>query len=210
MRHLQTLVLLAAIVLAGCNSNEPQQPAAENQVIETIMARRSVRQYTETPVERDVLQKLVECGINAPNAMNHQDWEFRVVDSEEYLSGVTEVMKVESPRFINADDPNFRNCFRNAPAIIALACPDDESGMCLLNLGLAGENICLAAQSLGLGTCVMAAPAMFLNRSEAAKPYLDKLGFSEGYKLRYVIGVGYPAESPDARPRDMSKARFVD
>ena len=72
------------------------------------------------------------------------------------------------------------------------------------------ENICLGAQSLGLGTCIMASPAIFMNANFAAKPYLDKLGFSEGYRLQVVIAVGYPDEAPEAKPRDLSKIKFVD
>jgi len=183
---------------------------SENPVIDAIMARRSIRSYTDTPVEREKLQKIAECGVNAPNAMNKQEWEVRIVDSKEYFDGATEIMKEVMPFFVKADDPKFRNGFRNATAAIFIACPDDESGMLLQNVGLMSENICLAAQSLGLGTCVMGGPAMFLNTCEAARPYLDKLGFSEGYKLRTVIAVGYPDEQPEAKPRDMGKIKFVE
>ena len=202
-----TLMLLTS----GCQTPK-EQPMEKNgtPVIDAIMARRSIRQYKDTPVSRDLLQKLAECGVNAPNAMNKQEWEVRIVDSKEYLDGVTELMKADMPGFVKADDPKFRNAFRNATAIIAVGCPDDPTGMTLLNVGLLGENICLAALELGLGTCFMAGPPMFLTTNEKAKPYLDQLGFSEGYKLRYVIGVGYPDETPAAKPRDYGKIKFVD
>ena len=205
-------IFSAALMLlsSGCQTQEKPVEQSETPVIDAIMARRSIRQYKDTPVSRDLLQKLAECGVNAPNAMNKQEWEVRIVDSQDYLNGVTELMKADMPSFVKADDPKFRNGFRNATAIIAVACPDDPTGMTLLNVGLLGENICLAALELGLGTCFMGAPSMFLTTNEKAKPYLDKLGFSEGYKLRYVIGVGYPDETPAAKPRDLSKIKFVD
>ena len=187
--------------LCGCQTNETSMKDSETPVIDAIMARRSIRQYKNTPVPRELLQKIAECGVNAPNAMNKQEWEVRIVDDENYLNEVTELMKVDMPFFVKSDEPGFRNGFRNATAIIAVACPDDESGMTLLNVGLMGENMCLAAQELGLGTCVMGGPSAFLNTNEKAKPYLDKLGFSEGYKLRYVL---------DAKPRDLSKIKFVE
>ena len=205
-------IFSAALMLltSGCQTQEKPVEQSETPVIDAIMARRSIRQYKDTPVSRDLLQKLAECGVNAPNAMNKQEWEVRIVDSQDYLNGVTELMKADMPSFVKADDPKFRNGFRNATAIIAVACPDDPTGMTLLNVGLLGENICLAALELGLGTCFMGAPSMFLTTNEKAKPYLDKLGFSEGYKLRYVIGVGYPDETPAAKPRDLGKIKFVD
>ena len=203
-------VALMLVALGGCQMENKSMKKSETPVIDAIMARRSVRKYEAKPVERELLQKIAECGINAPNAMNKQEWEVRIVDNEEYLNEVTEIMKEEMPFFVKSDEQGFRNAFRNASALIAVACPDDPMGMCLINVGLMGENMCLAAQELGLGTCVMAAPSMFLNTSEKAKPYLEKLGFSEDYKLRYVLGVGYPAESPEAKPRDLSKIKFVD
>ena len=208
----QTILWLAAVLaLSSCVPQTKQTNDMENPVIEAIMARRSIRHYTDVPVEREKLQLLAECGINAPNAMNKQQWEVRIIDNAEYFDGVTELMKQDMPFFVNTDDPKFRNGFRNATAAIAIACPaDDASGMLLQNVGLMSENICLAAQSLGLGTCIMGGPAMFLNTCEAAKPYLDRLGFSEGYKLQIVIAVGYPDESPEAKPRDKSKIQFVD
>ena len=44
----------------------------------------------------------------------------------------------------------------------------------------------------------------------AAAPYLEKLAFPENYTLLYAIGVGYPDEAPEAKPRDTSKVRFIE
>ena len=200
---------LLTVVLGGCQS-ENSMKQSETPVMDAIMARRSIRQYEDKAVPRELLQKIAVCGVNAPNAMNKQEWEVRIVDDENYLNEVTELMKEDMPFFVKSDDPNFRNAFRNATALIAVACPDDQMGLTLINVGLMGENMCLAAQELGLGTCIMAGPSAFLVNSPKAKPYLDRLGFSEGYKLRYVLGVGYPAESPAAKPRDLSKIKFVE
>jgi len=203
-----SITALSCLLSGCCNQNTDEM--SENPVIDAIMARRSIRHYTDAPVGREILQKIAECGINAPNAMNKQEWEVRIVDDKAYFDGATEIMKEVMPLFVKTDEPGFRNGFRNCTAAFFIACPDDESGMLLLNVGLMSENICLAARSLGLGTCVMGGPAMFLNNTAEAKPYLDRLGFSEGYILRTVIAVGYPDEQPTAKPRDVSKIRFAD
>lgn len=70
-----------------------QSVQVENSVVETIMTRRSIRQYKPQAVEREKMQTIVECGINAPNAMNRQAWEVRVVDNADYINGVTELYK---------------------------------------------------------------------------------------------------------------------
>ena len=55
----------------------------KNMVVETIMNRRSIRKYKDQPVEREKLQLIAECGVNAPNGMNSQPWELRIVDDIE-------------------------------------------------------------------------------------------------------------------------------
>lgn len=209
---INVLAAFAIIFLAAgcCDKAVDTGTGQENPVIENIMARRSVRRYTDQAVPRDLLQKIAECGVNAPNAMNRQEWELRIIDSKDYFDGVTAVMKEAMPMMVKEDEPGFRNAFRNATAAIAVACPDDRSGMNLINVGLLCENICLAAESLGLGTVVMGGPAAVLANNPAAATYLDKLGFSDGYKLRIVVGIGYPDEEPEAKPRDLGKIKFVD
>ena len=210
LRTILLSTLTAALSLSSCQNENTTMNNSDTPVIDAIMARRSIRQYKETPVPRELLQKIAECGVNAPNAMNKQEWEVRILDDANYMNEVTELMKQEMPQFVNSDAPGFRNAFRNAMALIAVACPDDEMGMTLINVGLMGENMCLAAQELGLGTCIMAAPSIFMNSSASAKPYLDKLGFTPGYKLRYFLAVGYPDETPNAKPRDLGKIKFVE
>jgi nitroreductase len=182
-----------------------QADSTKNPVIETIMARRSVRKYKEQPVEREKLELIAECGINAPSGMNKQPWEVRVVDNAAYIDSLTAIFKVENPKM--AADPDFKNMFRNAPAVIFVASPE---GSGQLDCGLLGENMMIAAQSLGLGTCCLGGPIHFMKESEAAAPYLQRLGLSEGYELLYAIAVGYPDESPEAKPRDTSKVAFVE
>ena len=210
LKTLTLTTLVALLSLTGCQNENTTMNNTDTPVIDAIMARRSIRQYKETPVPCELLQQIAECGVNAPNAMNKQEWEVRILDDANYMNEVTELMKQEMPQFVNSDAPGFRNAFRNAMALIAVACPDDEQGMTLINVGLMGENMCLAAQELGLGTCIMAAPSIFMNSSASAKPYLDKFGFTPGYKLRYFLAVGYPDETPNAKPRDLGKIKFVE
>lgn len=199
---------LSALCLASCGQNgeAPVSSSEQNPVIEAIMARRSIRQYKDTPVEREKLQLIAECGVNAPNGMNSQRWEVRIVDSAESIADVTEKFKKANPEMASRD-ANFKNMFRNAPAVIFIAVPDGDDGV---NAGLMGENMIIAAQSLGLGTVCLGGPVNFLKNTDDGREFLSKLGFSDGYSLLYMIGVGYPDETPDAKPRDLSKIRFVD
>ena len=199
----------AALCLVSCGQNTTTSEASSdeaNAVIEAIMNRRSIRMYKDIPVEREKLQLIAECGVNAPNGLNSQPWELRIVDDAEMIDAISDSYRKANPEMVAAD-PNFRNMFRNAPAVIFIAVPEGDNG---LNAGLLGENICLAAYSLGLGTVCLGGPVVYLSGSEEGRAFVDRLGFSDGYELLYMIGVGYPDESPEAKPRDLTKIRFVD
>ncbi len=211
MKTIRYIMLGAVLSLCACAPQPAEQatPAAktaEEAVVETIIARRSVRKYTNQPVEREKLETIVQCGINAPSGMNKQPWEVRVVDNKEYIDGITAEFLKSNAKM--GEDPDFKNMFRNATAVIFIASPTDGSGQ--LDCGLLGENMILAAQAMGLGTCCLGGPIRFMKDAPEAAPYMERLQLSEGYELLYAIAVGYPDEAPEAKPRDAEKAKFVE
>lgn len=202
------------LCLSSCGGQAKQaQPAAgneadsTNQVIETIMARRSVRKYLPQPVNRDTMQVILDCGINAPNGQNKQSWAIRVVDNPEFINGLTEVYKKANPKV--AEDPNSRNMFRNAPTVVFIA-NDTAYDFSQVDCGLLGENMILSAWSMGIGSCCLGGPIRFMKTDPGAAEYLKRLNIPEGYDLLYCIAFGYPDESPAAKPRDASKVMFVE
>ena len=196
------LCLVAMMSLLTLSAQNPM----ENEVINNIMARRSVRKYLDKPVEHEKLEAIANAGINAPSAMNRQNWAVRIIEDYKLIADVSEVYKQENPGMVQRD-ANFKNMFRNAPNLICVCAPQD--GGFNLDAGLLGENMMLAAQSLGLGTCIQTGPVRFLLTNEKAKFFLERLDIPEGYKLLYVIAVGYPDEKPDAKPRDASKVKYI-
>ena len=202
------------LCLSSCGGQTQQaQPAAANeadstnQVIETIMARRSVRKYLPQPVNRDTMQVILDCGINAPNGQNKQSWVIRVVDNPEFINGLTEVYKKANPKAV--EDPDFRNMFRNAPTVVFIA-NDTAYDFSQVDCGLLGENMILSAWSMGIGSCCLGGPIRFMKTDPGAAEYLKRLNIPEGYDLLYCIAFGYPDESPAAKPRDASKVMFVE
>ena len=177
-----------------------------NPVLSSIMARRSIRKYLDKPVEHEKLEVIVRAGINAPSGVNRQPWIVRVVEDQKLIADVTEVYKQENAEQVKRDK-GFKNMFRNAPNIICVCTPANGGGE--LDAGLLGENIMLAAQSMGLGTCCLGGPVRFLLSNEKCKFFLDRLDIPADYKLNYIIAIGYPDEQPDAKPRDASKVKFI-
>lgn len=185
------------------NENESK----ENAVIETILSRRSIRKYKPQAVNRDTMQIILNCGINAPNGQNKQSWEVRVVDNPDFINGISSIFKEKNPNIAN--DPNFKNMFRNAPTVAFIA--NDPSYDCSqIDCGLLGENMVLSAWSMGIGSCCLASPTRFMTDTPEAAEYIKRLDFPEGYQLLYCIAFGYPDETPAAKPRKAEKARFID
>jgi len=176
-----------------------------NPVLSNIMARRSVRKYLDKPVEHEKLELVVRAGINAPSGMNRQPWLIRVVEDQKLISEVNEIYKQENPEQV-ARDKNFKNMFRNAPNLICV-CTPAKGGE--LDAGLLGENMMLAAQSLGLGTCCLGGPVRFLLSNAKARFFLDRLDIPADYRLLYILAIGYPDEQPAAKPRDAAKVKYI-
>ncbi len=212
-------LILFACLAAACGTpanNTLEHKCADcsnkNIVVETIMARRSIRSYEDRAVNRDTMNIIAECGIHAANAMNAQKWEVRLVDDPEFINGVSALyvkqMKNDPRGARMVEDPNFKNMFRNAPTVAFIAMKD-EHAMTLIDCGLLAGNMITSAKALGIGSVCLGGPVMFM-KSPAAKEYLEKLALPEGYQLQLAIGFGYPAEEPAAKPRDPQKVKWVE
>ena len=208
MKTLNFIIACAGILMAVACAPTPQQDSQQtsdtNAVIETIMARRSIRNYKQVPVGRDTLNKIMECGINAPNGQNKQSWEVRVVDNPELLAQMSQAMGDSHPGMEFA-----KECFRGAPVMVFIA-RDPSYDFSAYDCGLLAENVMLSAWSLGVGSVCLGSPVRFLTDNNVCKPYVEKLGFSDGYELCLCVGLGYAAESPEAKPRDKAKVKFVE
>ena len=199
--------LIAAMAMS-CAEQPKEQTVMEekNQVIETIMARRSIRKYQDKPVSRDTLNKIMECGINAPNGQNKQSWEVRIVDNPTVMEEIKDAMAKGHP---DMDAEMIKGCFRGAPVMVFIA-RDLSYDFSAYDCGLMSQNIMLSAWSMGVGSICLGSPVRFLTDNDVCKPVLERLGFSEGYELCLCVGLGYADESPEAKPRDTGKVKFVD
>ena len=181
-------------------------PQSENQVVKTIMERRSIRKYKPQPVEREKMDLILQCGINAPNGQNKQSWEVRVVDSPELLEAMKEAIAKGHP---GMNPEMAKGCFRGAPTMVFIA-RDKSYDFSPYDCGLLAENMVLSAWSMGIGSICLGSPVRFLTDNAECLPYLEKLGFSEGYELCLCVGFGYADEAPAAKPRDWGKVKYVD
>lgn len=205
------LGIAAALSMTACNENKQVQQTADidtaSVVNDLMMSRRSIRAYKDSVISREILNEILKYGINAPNGQNLQSYEIRVIDSPALIDSITQAVVKDNPKIAERD--GFKNIFVNAPCVVCIAC-DTQYDMAQIDCGLLGENIILAAWAKGIGSCCLGSSARWILDSPSAKPYLDRMAFSKGYKLLYCIALGYPAETPKAKPRRDDMIKFMD
>lgn len=116
-----------------------------NEVIQTILSRRSVRNYKPEPPAEETLQTILEAGLYAPSAMNQQSWHFTVLEGEAVSRFLTFC------RNVMGRDASF-DPFYGAPVIV-LAFGKRDAVAPVSDASLAMENMMLAAHSLGVSSC---------------------------------------------------------
>ena len=155
-------------------------------LMETIKGRRSIRAYDSKPVEKEKLEAVLEAARLAPSARNRQKWRFIVV-TDPALRGKM------------LDACNNQQFVSQAPAII-VACGQEPGMMSCgqpvetIDASIAFSFMILKAYEEGLGTCWLGN----FNKDKVKAV----LGIPENVSVVAVTPIGYPAENPDAKPRD--------
>jgi nitroreductase len=167
-------------------------------MIEQIKMRRSIRKYTDRPVEDEMLVKVLEAGILAPSGSNTQPWHYIVVKSEEMRRKLAEVSHnqkwmISAPINIVCVADLRSRIKGDIDLFIDENSSQEELKMIIRDTSISIEHIVLEASELGLGTCWV---AWFTQ--EEIRPIL-KIP-SDKYVVA-VLTIGYADEVPEARPR---------
>lgn len=174
-----------------------------DEVIKAIKERRTVRNFEETPVPDDVLDTVLEAVQWAPSWANTQCWEVVVVKDPGVKAGLQETVPKGNPG---------RKAVVNAPLVIAMCARLKDSGYkkgevttkfgdwFMFDLGLACQNLSIAAHSLGLGSVIMG------NYDHDRAAELIKM--PEGYELVALIPMGFPSKVPSP-PKRRTLEEFV-
>jgi nitroreductase len=152
---------------------------------EAVAARRSVRKYSTQPVEDETLEQILEAARLAPSWANRQCWRFVVVRDPQTI------VRLAQPRGLVMQ---INRWLKDVPVIVALCADPRRSGTrnkqpyYMLDAGIAGEHLVLAATAQGLGTCWIGA------FDEAAVKEI--LSIPAHIRVVALIAAGYPAEQP--------------
>jgi nitroreductase len=159
---------------------------------EAIRSRRNVRSYTDQPIARGDLERILEAGRRAPSSMNWQPWDFVVVTDRARLAELAKVWQGAGH-------------VAHSAATIALVAAEPEDARhrdwLQYDFGQATANMMLAAADLGIGS----GHAAVLDQAQAQLV----LGFPDGRFCAYLMALGHPGDrplkpimKPDRRPFD--------
>lgn len=180
--------------------NEQDLQHSANGILKTIYARRSVRAYAPTALDSATIQTLLDAAVHAPTAMHEEPWAFVVVQNHELLQRLSDLAKplfVEEVRHRNAHGashsfdhftrPDF-NIFHGANTLIII-CARPLGSFVTADCWLAAENLMLAANAIGLGSCVIGSTVAALNIHKVK----TELGIPDEYSVIAPIVVGVPS-----------------
>lgn len=161
-------------------------------MLENILARKSVRQYINRPVEPEKVDLLLRAGMAAPSGSDKRPWSFVVVQDRARLDS----MAARLP---------YAKMLTRAPMAIVICGDTLRSALWEQDCCAVTENILLAAESMGLGA-VWTAAYPYSERVEAVRRYT---GLPENIVPLCVVPVGYPEGKQAPKDKyDASKIHY--
>ncbi|PKL00496.1 MAG: hypothetical protein CVV56_05840 [Tenericutes bacterium HGW-Tenericutes-1] len=170
----------------------------KNQMIDLLLDRRSVREFTTQLVDDEALKLIIECGMYAPNSRNKQNWHFSVITNPVIIEEINRLTVAGMDRLGIKHDVDY-HIFYHAPAVIILSSVIE--GFSELNCGCAVENMAIAAKSLGLDSCIVGQTRFMYHQADPVD--INRLvKIPEGYEHDIAICFGYrKGDNPEPKPR---------
>ena len=163
-------------------------------VCTAVRTKRMVRRFEARRLSPEHLTRILDAGRHAASSKNQQRWDFVVVEDRDRL------------RELSAAGP-YAGHVAGAAAAVALVTPDPNAPGSSLSVawdvGMAAENMMLAAWELGIGSC----PATVYEQSVAR----EVLGLPEDRFCGWILSFGHPAEADDlTRPPKQGGRKSLD
>lgn len=160
------------------------------ETIDCIKKRRSKRLFLDKEIPENIINTILECGINAPSSMDCQPWHFVLVKDKNIINQLAELKEDEN-----------RGHILSAPLTIVVCVDIEKSPTRFLEDGVtATENILLGVHDLGLGSVYTGyAP----KNSEIKSAIKNILNLPENVIPITVLPIGYPDPNEDIKPKNL-------
>ena len=180
-----------------------------NDVIQNMKDRRSVREYEDRRIPRDILEQIVEAGYFSPNAGNRQYLRMVVCENREINQRLGRLRQLVTQKFWypkegdkfefsdeELDQADVRNSFYDAPCVVYLF-SRREFEFAEADAYIMSNNLCLAARSFDVGSCVISVVTDYFLVDSAKRLLKEWRIFSHAI-------LGYPKGGfPEAKPHDI-------
>ncbi len=169
-----------------------------NETLKVIASRRSIRKFKDEQIKDEELKLILDAGLMAPSGHNDQSWYFTVLQNKslikEVSDGAKEGMRKSGVDWIVTMGSNEKlNIFYNAPTAIIVSAKKDAVTP-LADICAAMQNMLLAAESIGIGSCWIGFARFYFSSPES----YTRLGIPDGYEAHYGLVLGYKLENTKA------------
>ena len=158
--------------------------------LELCQHRRSIRKYTNRPVEQEKIDYLLQCALMAPSSKRTNPWEFVIVREEQKLRSMAACRTYGSAMF------------QTATAAIVVALDTSLSDTWMADGAIAAEHLLLAAEEQGLGACW----CQVYQREGAEELIKGLCGIPDNRTVLCVISLGYKDE--ERQNYDLDKLKY--
>jgi nitroreductase len=184
------------------------------ETIDAIKQRRAVREYTDAPVERATIERLIGAAILAPSAMNLQPWAFAALLNRDRIGDYAKRIKdwllanfqqtSLDPSLRQAIETEGYSVFHHAPAVVLVSAKSPQT-QAFEDCCLAAQNLMLAARDEGLGTCCIGLARHWLNLPSTKQ----ELGLPATFEVVVPIVLGHPKAWPESHGRNPAKIHWL-
>ena len=182
-----------------------------NETLKNIADRYTCRDFKDTPLSEQQIEELVKAALAAPSAMNLQPWHVIMVTEKSLVDeldadGMDILSKNEDRSTYDRMMSRGGKLFYNAPCLAIIL--SDGSKWGALDCGILCQNVVIAAESMGLGTCIVGMAGIPLNGPKADE-YKKRFSFPDGHTFAIGILVGEINSGKEPHEHDRSKVSYV-
>jgi nitroreductase len=173
-------------------------------VSDAIRQRRSIKKFTDRPVTREEIERMLEAAVLAPNHRLTQPWRFYVLGPEARRAygaalGNRKARKLDDAEAGRLVRDKVAAEHASLPGMIVVAMPQDENPEIreedYASVMMAVQSLSLEAAGMGLGTHIKSGAVMEDPAARAAA------GVADGERIIAVVNVGEPADVPSPKER---------
>lgn len=159
--------------------------------LDLLKKRRSIRKYSEKPIEQEKVEQLVEAALRSPTSRGSMPWEFIVVTDAGLLKDLSQAK------------PHGAGFVENAGLAFVVCADPSISDVWIEDASIATFSIHLMAQALGLGSCWVQIRERTHTEGQTAEAFLaEQLSIPKNLRVLSIVSIGYPAEEKSPHSRE--------